>query len=238
MESIGQPTLAPSQRLVESLARTLRHEVGDLLQTVYATVAILQERLGPALVLEKRLLADLRARAETCKNELDAVHDLVCPLSLKGDTFDLAEVVGGLVNTCTRRFGGLRVGLETSGRSVVQGDARRLAQVGSLLLLSACQQAQKQVQVRVAAAAGEAEWSICDDGPGASAEQLSWLTAPFSTTHHAQFGLGLALAGRVAGLHGGRVEAGNDPAGGFRVRLFLPLARPDGTQARSASDGT
>jgi two-component system sensor histidine kinase MtrB len=236
METIGQSTLAPSQRLVETLARTLRHEVGDLLQTVYATVAILQERLGPALALEKRLLSDLRVRAETCRNELDAVHDLICPLTLNRDTFDLAEVVGGLVNAFARRFSGLRLGLETSGRAVVQGDARRLAQVGNLLLLSACQAAQKQVQVQVAGGS-EVQWSIHDDGPGASAEQLSWLTAPFSTTHHAQFGLGLALAGRVAGLHGGRVEAGNE-AGGFRVRLFLPRARPDGTQARSASDGT
>jgi signal transduction histidine kinase len=225
MESTGQPTVAPSQRLLETLARTIRHEVGDLLQTVYATVAILQERLGPTMALEKRLLADLRTRAETCKNELDAVHDLVCPLSLSQDTFDLAELVGGLVNTAARRFGNLRVVLETTGPVVVQGDARRLAQVGSLLLLSACHGAQKEVQVRVAASS-EAEWSIRDDGPGASAEQMIWLTAPFSTTHHAQAGLGLALAARVAGLHGGRVEAGNEAATGFWVRLFLPLARP------------
>jgi signal transduction histidine kinase len=227
MESIGQSTVVPPQRLVETLARTVRHEVGDLLQTVYATVAILQERLGPSLALEKCLLADLRARAETCKNELDAVHDLVCSLSLSQDTFDLGEVAAGLVNTYARRFPNLQVTLENAGPVVVQGDARRLAQVGSLLLLSGCQAAQKEVQVQVAAD-GEAEWSIRDDGPGASAEQISWLTAPFTTTHHAQAGLGLALAGRVAGLHGGRVEAGNEAAGGFRVRLLLPLARPEG----------
>ncbi len=225
MENAGQAPVLPSQRLVETLARTVRHEVGDLLQTVYATVAILQERLGPTLALEKRLLADLRMRAETCKNELDAIHDLVCSLSLAEDTFDLVEVAVGLVNTCARRYAALRISLETTGPVVVQGDARRLAQAGSLLLLSACQAAQKEVQVRVAAGQ-EAEWSIRDDGPGASTEQLSWVTAPFTTTHHAQAGLGLALAARVARLHGGRLEAANEPSGGFRVRLLLPLARP------------
>ena len=51
---------------------------------------------------------------------------------------------------------------------------------------------------------------------------MSWLTAPFSTTHFAQFGLGLALARRVAELHGGRVGAANRPEGGFRVVLTLP----------------
>jgi signal transduction histidine kinase len=122
----------------------------------------------------------------------------------------------------------LQVRLEASGPVAVPGDARRLAQVGSLLLLSACQAAQKVVQVRVAGRAVEAEWNIRDDGAGANAEQMSWLTAPLSTTHHAQFGLGLALAGRVAALHGGRVQAGNSPEGGFRVSLYLPLARAGG----------
>jgi len=225
METPGQPTVTPSQRLVEMLTRTLRHEVGDLLQTVYATVAILQERLGPTLALEKRLLGDLRMRAETCKNEIDAVHDLVCPLSLSTGPLDLTELAGGLVHAFARRFSGLQVRLEAAASVAVIGDARRLGQVGSLLLLSACQAAQKEVQVRVAASGTEAEWSIGDDGPGVNAEQMSWLAAPFTTTHHAQFGLGLALAGRVAALHGGRAQAGNEPGGGYRVRLFLPLAR-------------
>ncbi len=228
METTGEPPLTPSQHLLETLARTLRHEVGDLLQTVYATVAILQERLGATQALEKRLLADLRARAETCKNELDAVHDLVCPLSLGDGIVDLVELAQGLVNSCARRFPAVQVRLEAAGPVPVAGDSRRLAQVGSLLLLSACQAAQKEVRVRVAASGGEAEWSIRDDGPGVNAEQMSWLTAPFSTTHHAQFGLGLALAGRVAALHGGRVQAGNLPEGGFRVCLFLPLVKSGG----------
>src|SRR5205807_6602484 len=56
-------------------------------------------------------------------------------------------------------------------------DARRLAQAGSMLLLSACQAAQQKVQVRTATGPGpgEVEWSIKDDGVGASDEQISWL---------------------------------------------------------------
>ena len=39
--------------LQEILVRTLRHEVGDLLQTVYSTVAILQDRIPPQQALEQ-----------------------------------------------------------------------------------------------------------------------------------------------------------------------------------------
>jgi signal transduction histidine kinase len=221
------PAGSPSntQRL-EIVARTLRHEVGDLLQTVYSTVAILHERLGADQALERRLLQDLKGRAENCRNELDAVVDLVCPLRPTFAPTDLVELTNGLVANCARRFPSLKVQLESSGPVPIQADARRLAQAGSLLLLSACQGAQQQVTVRVARTGGEAEWVIQDDGYGANEEQLSWLTAPFTTTHHAQFGLGLALARRVAELHGGRLEAGNRKGGGFQVRMLLPVSPP------------
>jgi signal transduction histidine kinase len=223
-----------AQRL-EIVARTLRHEVGDLLQTLYSTVAILQERLAADQALERRLLGDLKGRAENCRNELDAVVDLVCPLRPTFALTDLAELSQGLASHCGQRFPALQVQLEAAGPVPVQADARRLAQVGGLLLLSACQSAQHQVTVRAARTGGEVEWAIRDDGHGASEEQLSWLNAPFTTTHHAQFGLGLALARRVAELHGGRLEAGNRPEGGFQVRLLLPVSPPaEGSDAGTA----
>ncbi len=228
MEANAPAGVPSATQRLEIVARTLRHEVGDLLQTVYSTVAILQERLGADQALERRLLQDLKGRAENCRNELDAVVDLVCPLRPSFALTDLVELATGLVTNYGRRFPSLKVQLDASGPVPVQADARRLAQAGGLLLLSACQGAQQQVTVRVARNGGEVEWILQDDGYGANEEQLSWLNAPFTTTHHAQFGLGLALARRVAEMHGGRLEAGNRKEGGFQVRLLLPAAPPRG----------
>jgi signal transduction histidine kinase len=215
-------TLSPPP-LQEILARTLRHEVGDLLQTVYSTVAILQDRIPPQQALEKRLLTDLRARAETCKHELDAVHDLVCPLTLRPTTLDLTELASGLAGRFAPRFPALQVHFEAAGPVPVTADARRLSQVGHLLLLSACQNAQKHLWVRVGHRDGQQVfWSLQDDGPGANDEQMMWLNQAFSTTHQALFGLGAALARRVVEMHGGRVEAENAADGGFRITLILP----------------
>jgi len=226
MEVSGEVSLIPSQQLMEILARTLRHEVGDLLQTVYSTVAILQDRLPADQTLERRLLSDLKGRAENCKHELDAMVDLICPLSVSPAPLDLTETVGSLVASFSRRFPQLRIGCETSAPVVAQADARRLTQVLSLLFLSACQVAQQRVVVRTAAGpgAGEVELSIDNDGPGATPDQLEWLIQPFTTTHHALFGLGVALARRVLALHGGRVAVENLPAGGYRIRLIFPAA--------------
>jgi signal transduction histidine kinase len=223
MQTRADDVALSSPPLQEILARTLRHEVGDLLQTVYSTVAILQDRIPQQQTLEKRLLTDLRARAETCKHELDAVHDLVCPMSIRPVTLDLTELVSGLVGMFAARFSALQVHFEAPGPVPVWADARRLAQVGHLLLLSACQNAQQELWVRVGRTGRqEGFWSIQDDGPGANEEQMRWLTQPFSTTHQALFGLGAALARRVVEMHGGRVEAGNVPTGGFRITLVMP----------------
>ena len=53
MADVLQEGRTPARSLPEALVRTLRHEVGDLLQKVYASVAILKDRqaiVGGALV--------------------------------------------------------------------------------------------------------------------------------------------------------------------------------------------
>jgi signal transduction histidine kinase len=228
METREASTDLTPDRLLEAVTRTLRHEVGDLLQTVYSTVAILQERLGPEAKLERRFLGDLRSRAETCKHELDAVHDLVLPITLKYGLVDLAELAGGLAASFGHRYGALQVQAQSSGPLAITADAQRLEQVGRLLLINACQSARSRVEVRTGPgpSPGQVEWSIANDGYGASAEQLLWLKTPFATTQQALFGLGLALARRVVELHGGHVTAANRPEGGFRVSIILPTRPP------------
>jgi signal transduction histidine kinase len=215
----------PSPRFAEMVVRTLRHEVGDLLQSVYSAVAILQERLPRGQTLERSILADLRTRAETCKHELDAAHDLVCPLSLNLDEVDLGELAGGIAASFSLRYPTLQVVSEVARPLKVRADAQRLAQAGTMLMMSLCQTARNKVIVRTVAqpASGTAEWSFTHDGAPPNAEQLTWLTSPFSTTRHARFGLGLAFARRAIELHGGRVQAGETPERGFSVVLVLPL---------------
>ncbi|HTU17062.1 MAG TPA: HAMP domain-containing sensor histidine kinase [Gemmataceae bacterium] len=214
----------PSGHFVEMVVRTLRHEVGDLLQSVYSAVAILQERLPRGQSLERTILADLRGRAETCKNELDATHDLICPLSLSLDWLELSELASGIAAGFSLRYPGLQIDCEAPHPMKVWGDAQKLSQAGNMLLMSLCQTARSKVSLGVHASSrdGAVEWSFRHDGPVASVEQLSWLTAPFSTTRHARFGLGLAFTRRVVEMHSGRITAGEDAEGGLQIVLTLP----------------
>jgi signal transduction histidine kinase len=235
MGSNDEGERTPSAHLVEMLVRTLRHEVGDLLQSVYSAVAILQERLPKGQSLERTILSDLRSRAETCKNELDATHDLVCPLSLNLDWIELSEVAAGIAASFALRFPGLQIVCDAARPVKVWADGPRLAQAGTLLMMAFCLAARGKVEMRVAGRPPNdcPQWSFYHDGPTATAEQLTWLTAPFSTTRHARFGLALGFARRIVELQGGRVTATEPSEGGFRLELNLPPA-----PAASVSDDT
>ncbi len=119
------------------VVRTLRHEVGDLLQSVYSAVAILQERLPRGQNLERTILSDLRGRAEMCKNELDATHDLVCPVNLNQDWVELSELASGIAGSFALRYPGLQIVCEAPRPVKVWGDGPKLAQAGTLLMMVA-----------------------------------------------------------------------------------------------------
>ena len=69
--------------------------------------------------------------------------------------------------------------------------------------------------------------SICDNGPGIPAADLSKIFVPFYTTKANGTGLGLAIVQKIVVQHGGSVEARNQAGGGAELIVWLPLGRPE-----------
>ncbi len=208
----------------EELARTLRHEIGDFLQKVYAVVAILQDRLPEEMNQERDLLAGLRRRAEQCRHLVDNVQDFLCPLQLEPQEFDLAALAASLAQECQGEHPRLQVQTEAPAAVPVRADLLRITQVGKALLSNACAAARQRVstQVGVDPAAAEVVWTVTDDGPGVPADFVPRLFTPFRSTRSGHAGLGLALARKIIEGHAGRISAANLPEGGFRVRVVMP----------------
>jgi signal transduction histidine kinase len=228
MATLDESGSRPNRSLPEVLVRTVRHEVGDHLQTIYAAVAILQKRLPPEATVERRVLADLRSRAEGCKRLLDHVSDLVSPLSLSFEPVDLAQLAGNLAAATAPRYPNLEVRALPSPPVTVLADEKRLAQVGEILLTHACEAARHQVTFRTHGGfdSEEAEWTVTDDGPGIAPQELAGLFTPFDSNRFGYSGIGLALAHRLVLLHGGRTAAENLPEGGSCIRAWLPTKPP------------
>jgi two-component system sensor histidine kinase KdpD len=210
--------------LPETLARTLRHEVGDLLQTVYAAVAILQRRLAAEATLERRVLLDLRSRAEGCKRLLDNMSDLVCQINLSLEPVDLAQVAVSLVTVAAHRYPKLEIQASPSAPVFVPADEKRIAQVGEILLTQACEAARAHVsfQTRGSADSGESEWTVTDDRPTDGPLQFEEESTAFEKILDGGRGIELTLAQRLVRLHGGRIVAEQRAEGGFSVHVWLP----------------
>jgi signal transduction histidine kinase len=67
------------------------------------------------------------------------------------------------------------------------------------------------------------ELAVVDNGPGFGPDALERAFEPFFTTKSTGTGLGLAIVERVAAAHGGKATAENNPHGGARLAIRIPL---------------
>jgi two-component system osmolarity sensor histidine kinase EnvZ len=99
------------------------------------------------------------------------------------------------------------------------------------LLGNAHRHAGGEVVLQTASDKGRARLSVLDRGPGIPPSLVDHLKQPFTKRDEARggsagAGLGLAIANRVAHLHGGRLDLLPREGGGLEARLTLPLAAP------------
>ena len=85
------------------------------------------------------------------------------------------------------------------------------------------------IVVRVGEAEGRAQVSVLDRGPGIPPEMVERLKEPFTRRDESRSGssgagLGLAIASRVAEIHGGRLDLVARDGGGLEARISLPIA--------------
>ena len=124
----------------------------------------------------------------------------------------------------------MKLTLELS-RSVpgVRGDRVQFQQVLLNLILNAmdamngCEAGRRCVAVRVRPREEEVEVAVSDSGHGIPAQNLKRLFEPFFTTKPSGMGLGLAISRTIIEVHGGRLWAENNPAGGATFRFTLPI---------------
>ena len=82
---------------------------------------------------------------------------------------------------------------------------------------------ERRLTLAVASEGAQGVLSICDTGPGISAEALPRLFEPFFSTRTGGLGLGLSLCESLAARMGGQLTAGNRTPAGAIFKLALPL---------------
>jgi signal transduction histidine kinase len=210
--------------LVASVVRGTVHSVNNILQSIGGQAELLSQRAGdPEDVMRRaeRIIAQT-GRAAGYMRELSGVGREVVDAP---DRADLRQAVDML-----RARIAFEVATESETVPTVRIDYPALSMILLNLLLNAEQAlagvADARISVVLGVAGSRGLISVRDNGPGIPPELRARVFEPFFTTGRsgATLGVGLAVARRLAGQHGGLVDVIDDPrTRGARVDVEIPL---------------
>ena len=166
--------------------------------------------------------------------ELSAVE--AGALVLDREPTDLTAIVRSAVRTHERHAQLKRVTLtvetQIGDSPFLSADAERLHQVAANLIGNALRFTPpgRTVTITLTRTAEEVTFSVRDEGPGLSPEDVTRLSQPFTTlaahptAGTSSHGLGLSLAHEIVRLHGGALRVFSEPGAGATFTVTIPVA--------------
>ena len=226
--------LISSQR---QLLYDVSHELRSPLARMNVALDLLRGRVHEDPALD-RIGIDLQRLNEMVGRLLTVAKLEATPRLQTSVRVDLSELVSSVVIDADfeAQERGSRVDIVQAVNLTVPGDSNLLRSAIENVLRNAVRFTQSGTTVEVAlrtnrmANADEAIISIRDHGPGVPEQELAKIFRPFYRVADARsrdsggVGLGLAITERVVKLHGGRIQAMNEPNGGLRVDMIFPKA--------------
>jgi two-component system sensor histidine kinase HydH len=204
------------------MSAVLAHEIRNPLASLKGHAQLLAERLpsdGPE-----------RRKAELVVKEAERLEALTTDLLDFARSAPVERTVvdpAALVRSCADEVaaGAFLIRAEGAPRTFPL-DERRFRQALTNVLENARQASAEGARPEITAAAARDVLvvTVRDFGPGIAAGEEKRIFSPFYTTRTTGTGLGLAVALRVAEMHGGTITAENHPEGGAVFRLTFRAA--------------
>lgn len=201
------------------MAAVLAHEIRNPLASMKGHAQLLAERLGPD--------TPERRKADRVVGEAVRLEDLTADLLsfVRSRQIERRQVdPRQVLDAAAGDVGNGRVEIEAEGAPPSWSlDPGLLQQALANLLRNALQASPDGAAATAVLAAdnGSLVFRVRDRGEGVPDADRERIFEPFYTTRTRGTGLGLAVARRIVGLHGGTITAANHPDGGavFEVRI-------------------
>jgi two-component system sensor histidine kinase KdpD len=198
-----------------------------------ATENLAESAAGPAQPLVEEMRTAVRRLQHLVDNLLGMTRLESGALRLRFDWTDLSDLVNAALEATADARQGRTVQVQLPpSLPLVRLDFALMQQALVNLIHNACQHTPPSAKFTIAAGVDEAVqqiWlAVADDGPGLDAAQLPRLFDKFfrgRPDRAGGLGLGLSIVRGFVEAHGGRVQAENQPGGGARFTVFLPLDR-------------
>jgi signal transduction histidine kinase len=214
-----------SLRRVGEVAAGLAHELRNGLATIQGYASLMTRRSAGGD------LEDLKALSREATHLERVVSDFLLfarPGHARSERFDLRELLGRAaedpaLGAPVRLSSGEPLFLQAD-RLLIDRAVRNLLRNAAEAERSTTNSAPRAIEVSVDRTEEGWSLSIRDHGPGWPEALRSRLGEAFVSQRPGGVGLGLALAQRVARLHGGDLRFVDPEGGGAEVRLLLPSA--------------
>jgi PAS domain S-box-containing protein len=224
---------------VNEFIATLAHELRNPLAPIRAAVQVMAKAAaGDPLHDGMRQTIDRQSAqlARIVDDMVDISHITRGALSIERSPVDMADTVRRALETAAPLIEAAKhkVAVELPARGIiVDGDIGRLTQLVTNLLNNAARYTPAGGRITLAAGVerGKAVLRVRDNGRGIEREMLERICDMFVQGRAllrvaGGLGVGLALARKIAELHGGSLEAHSEgPGKGSEFTLRLPLAR-------------
>jgi signal transduction histidine kinase len=231
-----------AERARRDFVSMVSHELRTPLTSIRGSLELIESgRFGPLPPTVARLVGIAATNTNRLVRLAEDVVDLHQmqrgKLRLRLATFTLPEVVEQAVLAVrdVADRAGVQVDVECDDPAPLRGDADRLVQVVTNLLVNAVKVSRPHgsVTVRCGTDGTGATCSVRDHGPGIPQGQLNEIFEAFvqfgvpGSQRTGRAGLGLAIARGIVDAHGGRLRARPADGGGSLFEMSLPCAGPD-----------
>jgi heavy metal sensor kinase len=190
----------------------------------------------------ERSAVEYRETVESCERAAQRMRRLIESLlelarldagqePMKRAAFDLAGVAADCAELVRPLAAAREIMIHTDlTNAPCQGDADRIAQVITNLLINAVHHNQHAGEVRIVTRSENnfAILTVTDTGPGIAPEHLPrvferfYRTDPARTASQGRAGLGLAISKAIVDAHGGSIEVSSPPGAGATFTVRLP----------------
>jgi len=224
--------VAESERLSNALLNSISHELRTPLAAITsATSTLADARDGPA-ELRRSMIAEIQEASARLNrlvgNLLDVTRLESGHVQTRLDWCDVGDLIQATLRSLDRELSGRNVKVEIAENlPLARLDFTLMQQALSNLLLNAVVHTPPGTPILLQAGTeqGELVLSVADNGPGLSPELLPRVFDKFIRAPDAAAGgsgLGLAIVKGFVEAQGGKITAGNRPAGGAVFTIRMP----------------
>jgi len=216
--------------LTGSIAHELNQPLGAILHNAQAAeMLIASNRATPADLQE--ILRDIRSQDVRATEIVQRHRTMLAKHEVRQETIDLFATVRESLALIAHDAARRQVHVDTklpSGPCPVVGDKVLLQQVvvnlvvNAMDAMAATPPASKHVVIGHAMTVESVEISIQDNGSGLLPELDGRLFEPFVSTKSDGIGIGLTITRSIVDMHGGTIDARNNPGSGATFRFSLP----------------